>query len=129
MKHIILRFASISILSIFIGFIVYVHLNSLKPTFSILSDNISNLKEGELLYYGSDSCEVCQEFNKVLKDYQDETQSKIYYWDATNFATIKKAAEIKVYNTPTIIIRRNSGFKIAQGYKNLEELKLFLERD
>lgn len=130
MKHVWLRFFSSFILITFIGFIIFIHMSSLKPSFSILKDNnLSNLKEGELIYYGSSSCDACQEFNKVLKNYQDETQKIIYYWDANDFAIVRKAAEIKVYSTPSIIMKRGNEVEIIRGYKNIEELKLSLEED
>ncbi|MCS4487504.1 conjugal transfer protein TraF [Streptococcus sciuri] len=130
MKRTIFQIFSGIVIISFVGFIVFIHLNSLRPSFSTLKDNsINSLEEGEILYYGSSSCEVCQEFNKILKEFQDETHTKIYYWDATNLNTVKKAAEVKVYNTPSIIIIVNNKIKIAQGYQNLEELKQFVEGD
>lgn len=50
-----------------------------------------------MLYFGSSGWGACQEFNKVLKEYQDETHAKIYYWDATDMKIVRKAAEIKIY--------------------------------
>ena len=111
-----------------IGFILFIHQTSLKPSFSVLKDNsLSNLRTDDILYYGSSSCEVCQEFDKVLKDFQDETRSKIYYWDATDLTIVSKAADIKVYNTPTIIIKRNNKVKTLQGYHSKNELKQFMK--
>lgn len=63
----------------------------------------------------------------MLKDFQDETRSKIYYWDATDLTIVRKAADIKVYNTPTIIIKRNNKVKILQGYHSKNELKQFMK--
>ena len=111
-----------------IGFILFIHQTSLKPSFSVLKDNsLSNLRTDDILYYGSSSCEVCQEFDKVLKDFQDETRSKIYYWDAADLTIVRKAADIKVYNTPTIIIKRNNKVKTLQGYHSKNELKQFMK--
>lgn len=130
MKGKTLRGISAIVIMSFIGFILFIHQTSLKPTFSELKDNsLSNLRPGDILYYGSSSCEVCQEFDKVLKDFQDETRSKIYYWDATDLAIVRKAADIKVYNTPTIIIKSNNKVKILQGYHSKHKLKQFMKEE
>lgn len=128
MKGRAVRGVSAIVIISLIGFILFIHQTSLKPSFSVLKDNsLSNLRTDDILYYGSSSCEVCQEFDKVLKDFQDETRSKIYYWDATDLTIVRKAADIKVYNTPTIIIKRNNKVKILQGYHSKNELKQFMK--
>ena len=128
MKSVVSRILPAIVIMLFVGFIAYIHLSGLRPSFSVLQENnISNLKTGEVLYFGSSGCGACQEFNKVLKEYQDETHTKIYYWDATDTKIVRKEAEIKIYNTPTIVMRKRGKLVISQGYKNLKELKTFVE--
>ncbi|BAQ23361.1 hypothetical protein ACVRWB_06035 [Streptococcus troglodytae] len=100
--------------------------SSPQPQFSILKDNnIKSLQEGELLYYGNTTC---QEFNKVLKTYQDETGVKIYHWETTNSEIVQKAANLKVYKTPTTIIKNQNGNLVKiEGYHSLKHFKKFIK--
>lgn len=80
------------------------------------------------MYYGNPTCQACQEFNKVLKDYQDESGVKIYHWESTNSEIAQKAAELKVYKTPTTIIKGKKGRVIKiEGYQSLKHLKKLLK--
>jgi len=95
-ESVVSRILPAIVVMLFVGFIAYIHFSGLRPSFSVFQENnISNLKTGEVLYFGSSGCGACQEFNKVLKEYQDETHVKIYYWDATDMKIVRKAAEIK----------------------------------
>lgn len=59
---------------------------------------------------------------------QKEKNIKIYYWDAMNFEVVDMAAKIKVYNTPTTIMKSKDGaYKIFEGYMNKEEVERFLD--
>lgn len=103
------RLFPVLVLLIF-GLIVILGINlmssSPQPKFSKLKDNdVKFLQKNEILYYGNPTCQACQEFNKVLKDYQDESGVKIYHWESTNSEIAQKAAELKVYKTPTTIIK------------------------
>lgn len=103
--------------------------SSPQPQFSTLKDNnIKFLQEGELLYYGNTTCQACQEFNKVLKTYQDETGVKIYHWESTNSEIVQKAANLKVYKTPTTIIKSQNGSLVKiEGYHSLKHFKKFIK--
>lgn len=118
---------------------VIFYMGSSKASGSLISINSQELKtnikdkEDMWIYIGRPTCQECEKFSPVLKEFLKENKKSIYYYN-TDKATkenkqemISLLEELEIKLVPTIIhLKEGKIIKSSVGYQNKTSLEKLL---
>lgn len=108
----------------------YIKKNKTKIT-EIKGKDVKNIKDKQyILYFGSEYCGACKEYNKVVKDIIKEDIIKIYYIDVILEENKEIINKEMVDETPTILFMEKGEMKDWMiGNRTLKDTKEFINKN
>lgn len=115
-----------------LGLVFYINtLNNKNETkfLEVPNNDISKVSENQIVYFASDTCEACRQFKPILDEVVNERKVEILYWNSKNVEVYKKAHDIGVNGTPTLILKRGQTYLRYEGLKTKKEVIEILDEN